>query len=267
MSRMLSGMPNHVFTLGKFCEMFGAAKSTISEDIDILRETYRQFSLGDIETVVGAAGGVRFVMRMTPQATLEYIKGVCASLADPSRILPGGFFYMQNIMSMPEQVEKLGAMLAMPFAKNDPDFVMTVETKGITVAMMAARALGIPLVIARRDWKAFEGPVVTINYISGSNGRMQTMSLARRAVREGQKALIVDDFMKAGGTLRGMMDIMREFSVTVVGAAVLIATKAPERKRVDGVRSLMLLGDMIENTSVDITPSPWLEHVAAQSAQ
>lgn len=91
------------------------------------------------------------------------------------------------------------------------------ETKGIPVALMTAHALGIPLVIARRSSKVYEGSAVNINYVSGSSGHIETMSLSRRAVQEGQRALIIDDFIKAGGTAKGMIDLMHEFNVTVVG--------------------------------------------------
>ncbi len=267
MARILSAAPSRIYTLGTFCQMFDAAKSTISEDVELLRQVFRQFDLGDIDSVAGAAGGVKFVPRTHMDKALAFVQEVCNQLSDPSRILPGGMFYMQDLLSMPDTVERLGTLLALPFVRNEPDFVLTVETKGITVAMMAARALRVPLVIARRDFKAFEGPIVTINYLSGSTGRMQTMSLARRAVKEGQKALIVDDFMKAGGTLRGMTDIMREFCITVVGTAVLISTKTPEKKRVENVRSLIVLGDLDEDRgSVDVSPAPWLVS-AAQNAQ
>ena len=36
MTRILTETPNRIHTLGEFCEMFGAAKSTISEDIDLV---------------------------------------------------------------------------------------------------------------------------------------------------------------------------------------------------------------------------------------
>ena len=57
MTRILVESPNKIFTLGTFCEMFGAAKSTLSEDIDILRGVFAQFHLGQLDTVTGAAGG------------------------------------------------------------------------------------------------------------------------------------------------------------------------------------------------------------------
>ena len=94
-------------------------------------------------------------------------------------------------------------ILAMDYYDKAPDFVLTMETKGIPVALMTAQTMGVPLVIARRDSRAYEGSAVKINYISGEAGdRIETMALARRAVSPGQRALIIDDFMKGGGTLR-----------------------------------------------------------------
>ena len=49
------------------------------------------------------------------------------------------------------------------------------------------------------------------------------MSLSRRAVKEGGRALIVDDFMRGGGTVRGLISLMREFSVDVTGIRVGLA--------------------------------------------
>lgn len=60
MTRILTDTPNRIHTLGEFCELFGAAKSTISEDIDLVSASFERFDLGKVETVAGAAGGVRY---------------------------------------------------------------------------------------------------------------------------------------------------------------------------------------------------------------
>ena len=259
MTRILVESPNKIFTLGTFCEMFGAAKSTLSEDIDILRGVFAQFHLGQLDTVTGAAGGVRYRPVLAPEDAYRTVKDLAQMLAAPGRVLPGGFIYMADILAMPEVVERMGVIIASQFYRAEPDFVLTMETKGIPIAMMTARALGVPTVIVRRDSKVYEGPAVNINYLSGSGSRVETMSLSRRAVREGQRALIVDDFMRAGGTARGMVDMMREFSVTVVGVCVLISTKEPVKKRLDGVKSLLVIDETDESAgSANIHPANWL---------
>ena len=54
LTRILTETPNRIHTLGEFCELFGAAKSTISEDIDLVSASFERFDLGRVETVAGA---------------------------------------------------------------------------------------------------------------------------------------------------------------------------------------------------------------------
>ena len=256
MIKVLSDAPNKIYTLSYFSELFGAAKSTISEDIDLAQGILERFSLGALETVTGAAGGVKFLPAASEEANRRYISEMCLRMSAADRILPGGYLYMVDILQNPAMVARMGEILAMWFYKSRPDYVVTVETKGIPVALMVARSLNIPLVVARRDVRITDGSVVTINYLSGSSQRIQTMSLPKRSIKEGQRALIIDDFMKGGGSVKGMMDMMKEFSVVVAGVGVVMATATPERKMVDDVKSLMVLHSVDEQARrVDVRPS------------
>ena len=258
MMKILSDAPGKMFTLSYFCEMFGAAKSTISEDIDALRQAAKTFDLGAVETITGAAGGVAYRPRMSRQAARTYIEGLCRKLSGTERLLPGDFLYNSDILSTPEIVNQMGRILATEYAQTRPDFVLTMETKGIPVAFATANALGIPLVIARHSSKVYEGSAVNINYVSGS-GNIETMSLSRRAVKENQEALIVDDFLRGGGTARGMVELMREFHVGVVGMAFVMSTIEPMKKRISGEKSLMMLEVLAgENPEAVVRPAAWL---------
>jgi len=259
LTKILTASPNRIFTLSHFCDLFGAAKSTMSEDIDILKDVLSAFELGKLDTVTGAAGGVRFRPAMGRPEARRIITDLCAELMHPTRLLPGGFLYLSDILSTPSIVRSMGIILAEPYYEKSPDFVLTMETKGIPVALMTADALGVPLVIARRSSNVFEGSAVNINYVTGSTGHIETMSLSRRAVQPGQKALIVDDFLKGGGTAKGMIDLMSEFNVDVVGLAFVMATAAPAQKRIHGERALMVLDTSEDDPSVlTVTPAAWL---------
>lgn len=259
MMKLLSASPNTIQTLGMFCELFGSAKSTMSEDIDLLRGVAERFGLGEIETVTGAAGGVRYRPVVSRESARRTIRDLCRELSGSERLLPGGFLYYSDILSTPGIVNRMGEILATEYYSAMPDFVLTMETKGIPVAFATANALGVPLVIARHSSKVYEGSAVNINYVSGS-GNIETMSLSRRAVKENQKALIVDDFLKGGGTARGMIELMREFNVSVIGMAFVMSTVIPEKKRITGARSLMTLevtGG--ETPEALVKPAEWLE--------
>lgn len=257
MTHLLVQNPNKIHTFSEFCELFGSAKSTISEDINLIADSLSRFDLGTVYTISGAAGGVIYKPGISVRKIRETLESLSKTLSEPDRVLPGGFLYTSDIASDPTITEILGRIFAMRFWQLSPSFVLTMETKGIPLALMTARALNIPLVVARRDSKAYEGSAVKISYISGGEtDRIETMALSRRAVKEGQRALIIDDFMKGGGTLQGMVDMMAEFQATVVGIGVMIATAQPVEKRCKNVKTLLTLDTMdVANGKCVVTPS------------
>ena len=163
MMKTLTSAPNRIFTLRHFCDMFGTAKSTMSEDIDILRDVVSQFGLGELETMTGSAGGVRYRAKVKRPEARKFVSDLCQMLAGTERVLPGGFLYYSDILSNPAITCRMGEIMATEYYNLAPDFVLTMETKGIPVAFATANALGVPLVIARRSSKAYEGSAVNIN--------------------------------------------------------------------------------------------------------
>lgn len=222
MTQYLLFRPHSLIPLTIFAERYHAAKSSISEDLAIIKEIFDAEGLGELLTVAGAAGGVKYIPRSPKSHSLEIIQKICAMLEQPERILPGGYLYMTDLLGQPSILQEVGRMFASAFSDREIDAIMTVETKGIPIAHATASFLNIPVIIVRRDNKVTEGSAVSINYVSGSSKRIQTMSLARRALIEESKVLIIDDFMKAGGTIRGMMDLLREFRADVQGVGVFV---------------------------------------------
>jgi purine operon repressor len=256
LTKLLVDAPGRLFPLSHFSEIFGTAKSTLSEDLVTVKHAMQQFGLGTLETVAGAAGGVRFVPALSQQAMNGILADLALRLAEPERIIPGGFLYMTDLLFTPNLMVPVGEIFMTKFAHLSPDYIMTVETKGIPLAMMTARAFGLPLVIARQGSKVTEGPSVSINYVSGSTKRIQTMSLPKRALPTGAKALIIDDFMKAGGTAQGMVDLANEVGAEVTGIGVLVATAEPAEKLVKDYLPLLILYDVNQHTKkTDIRPA------------
>ncbi len=74
--------------------------------------------------------------------------------------------------------------------------------------------------IVRRDSKITEGSTVSVNYVSASSARIEKMELSKRSLPAGSHVLIVDDFMKGGGTVNGMRSLIKEFDAELVGISV-----------------------------------------------
>ncbi len=258
-TRALCREPGRLFTLREFVEWFGCAKSTLSEDITTVRTVLQHYGLGIIESVNGAAGGVRFYPFNSGASDLDFIQSLCAKLASPERILPGGFLYTVDLFSDARLLARMGELFAKYFYRQQPDVVVTVESMGVPIALMVSHALGKPLVTARRGQRIAEGSVVTLNYMSASSKSIQTMSLPRRSLKAGQSALLIDDFMKGGGTAKALHDMMQEFSVSVCGMGVIMATEEPQLKRITNYAPLMVLRDVSEEAGgAQVCPADWL---------
>jgi len=257
MTQVLTAAPNKIFTLSHFCEMFGAAKSTVSEDTAILAATMRQFGLGTVETVTGAAGGMRYRPMAQEGEGRRFMEEICEMMRSPSRVLPGGYLYFSDILSDPVLVSGMGKLFASQFYDAGVDFVLTMETKGIPVALMTAEALHVPLTIARHSSKVYEGSAVNINYVSGK-GVIETMSLSRRAVKEGSTALIVDDFMRGGGTARGMLSMLSEFNVRCAGTCFVMALE-PSASLMENQKALMLLDEVRTGEPIQVRVADWVK--------
>ena len=76
-TKILMENPNKIIGLNKFSELLNAAKSTISEDIVIIREVLSKLDMGEIETISGAAGGIRFVSTIGNNRAKKFAMELC----------------------------------------------------------------------------------------------------------------------------------------------------------------------------------------------
>ncbi|MCG0238640.1 MAG: pur operon repressor [Firmicutes bacterium] len=253
--------PGEIIPLSYFAQRLGVGKSSISEDLAAVKAALEAAGSGTLRTVPGAAGGVAYWPLPSPAEQEEVLERLCEMLSAPERILPGGFIFMTDLITSPAWTARIGEIFAAHFRPQRPTCVLTVETKGIPLALMTARALNVPMVVARREGRVTEGPQVTISYVTGSRGRIETLTVGIRSIPRAARVLIIDDFIKAGGTARGLVDLVRQFEgAEVVGIGVLIQTAQPERKRVEGYLSLLTLEEVDEERGrVQIRPSRSVE--------
>lgn len=255
LTKELNDHPFQLFPFSYFCEKFTVAKSTLSEDVQTVRNGLAAYDLGIIETVAGASGGVRFIPYHTNESDNEFLGELAQKLKDPARVLPGGMIYMNDLLFNPQICSRLGEIIMQRTLELKPEYIMTMETKGIPLALSTARAFNIPMVMARKEARITEGPAVSISYLSGSSKKIQSMSLPRKALPPKARVLVVDDFMRGGGTTRGLQELAAEVGAQVVGTYLFIATKEPVKKTVEDYASLLALKSVDEDAkTVDVVP-------------
>lgn len=251
-SNYLINHPYELTSLNTFAEKYESAKSSISEDIVIIKRAFEQMEIGSIETITGAGGGIIFRPSISDSEGREIIDYLCQQLSESDRILPGGYIYLTDLLSNPLILNKIGRLIAKAFRDQKIDAVMTVATKGVPLANAVANVMNVPFVIVRRDLKITEGSTVSVNYVSGSSDRIEKMFLSKRSLKPGSRVLIVDDFLKGGGTINGMISLLSEFDSELAGVAVFADNAQEEREYIDYKSLLKVTNIDVKTNHIDV---------------
>ena len=251
-SNYLINNPYKLTSLNTFATQYEAAKSSISEDIAIIKKAFAESRIGEIKTVTGASGGVIFTPGIAKNDAIAIVDDLRVRLSESDRILPGGYIYLSDLLSTPHILQNVGRVIANAFRGQKIDAVMTVATKGVPIANAVANILNVPFVIVRRDLKITEGSTVSVNYASGSSDRIEKMFLSKRSLQPNSRVLIVDDFLKGGGTISGMVSLLVEFDCTLVGVAVFAENAQAEREKMT-YKSLLKVSEIdVKNNNVKV---------------
>ena len=90
MTNYLLENPSRLVPLTFFAERYGSAKSSISEDLTIIKDTFEHRGIGSLVTVPGAAGGVKYIVKANKEEASQFINEMCAVMAKPNPLPPGG---------------------------------------------------------------------------------------------------------------------------------------------------------------------------------
>ena len=238
-SNYLTERPNKLVSLSYFVEYFGSAKSSISEDIDFIREVFAVNKIGQISTVAGVAGGVIFYPQVAQAETDQLLLEIEEKLQTGKRIMPGNYIYLADILQEAETLNLIARHIAFFYQGEEIDAVMTIETKGIGLTVAVARYLNVPHVIVRRDSAEAEGSTISINYISGSHQTVKKMELTKSSLKPGSKVLIIDDFLRNGGTVSGLISLLDEFDCQPAGVCVFAENTHKERVPIENYVSFL----------------------------
>ena len=140
-------------------------------------------------------------------------------------------------------MEQLGAEFAARFAGEAVTKVLTIESSGIAVAYPVARALGVPLVFAKKtDSVNLDGDKYVAEVSSFTRGKVNRVIVSGKYLHESDRVLIIDDFLANGCALQGLISIVEDAEATVAGCGIVI-----EKGFQDGGQRIRNLGYRVES--------------------
>ncbi len=145
-----------------------------------------------------------------------------------------------------ELMDKCGREFARRFAKLGATKVLTAEISGIAPALMTGMHLGLPVVYARKSKPITMPDQVYLTLApSHTKGRMVELIVSPEYLGNGEKVLIIDDFLASGATILGLARLAKAAGAQVIGVGALI-----EKVFEGGREALKPLGLPIESLAM-----------------
>lgn len=135
----------------------------------------------------------------------------------------------------PALMKTLGEEIAAYFTGKGITRVATIESSGIAPALMTAAALGVPLVILKKQpSKILNQDLYQTVVTSYTKGISYELTVSSHFMNESDHVLIVDDFLANGEAATGAIRLIRKSHATIAGMAVLIEkTFQPGRQKLE----------------------------------
>ncbi len=158
-------------------------------------------------------------------------------IAAEGESLSGGILKVDNFINHqvdPLLMDACGAEFARLFAGTRPTKVLTAEISGIAPALMTAKYLELPVVYARKHKPITMPDTVFLTLApSHTKGRMVELIVSPEYLGNGERVLIIDDFLASGATIAGLVRLAQTAGAVLVGIGALI------EKTFEGGRDLL----------------------------
>ena len=142
------------------------------------------------------------------------------------RYLGDGILKIDGILNHqmdPQLIKAMGEEIALRFRDAQPTRILTAEVSGIAPALMAALALNVPIVYARKYKPVtMYGPIFLETAPSHTKGGETNLMVAAEYLPPGERVLIVDDFLASGKTLLALARMLGEARCTLVGVVAVV---------------------------------------------
>jgi xanthine phosphoribosyltransferase len=142
------------------------------------------------------------------------------------KVLSGGILKVDSFVNHqvdPLLMDACGREFARLFAPVGATKVLTAEISGIAPAVTTAIHLGLPVVYARKTKPITMPDQVYLTLApSHTKGRMVELIVSPEYLANGEKVLIIDDFLATGQTILGLARLAEASGSRIVGVGALI---------------------------------------------
>lgn len=145
-----------------------------------------------------------------------------------------------------ELIDQMGAEFKCRFADKQIDKILTIEASGIGIACLVARHFGVPVVFAKKSKSVnIDGDVYVAEVESFTHKCKNQVIVSKKFLHEGERVLIIDDFLANGYALQGLISIVKDAGACVEGIGIAV-----EKGFQFGGRVIRNLGYQLESLAI-----------------
>jgi len=123
------------------------------------------------------------------------------------------------ILQNPELFRKVIDHLCSRYAARNIDAIVAIESRGFIFGSAVAEKLGLPFIPVRKKGKL---PYHTVEVSYDLEYGTDTVEMHNDALKKGQRAVIIDDVVATGGTVKASAQLVEALGAEVVEMAFLI---------------------------------------------
>lgn len=142
------------------------------------------------------------------------------------KIKPGGILKVDSFLNHqidPALLYEMALELKRLYGDVGVNKIFTIEASGIALACMVGFVFSCPLVFAKKSKsRNISDDVYSVEVESFTHGNTNTVVVSREYLNEGDRILIVDDFLATGAALVGLKALAEQAGSSVVGAGIAI---------------------------------------------
>lgn len=135
--------------------------------------------------------------------------------------------------------------------------ILTIEASGIGIAAIVGEVFECPIIFAKKSkTKNITGEVYTASVESFTHGGVYEIMVSKDFLGEGDRVLIIDDFLANGAALTGLIKLVEDAGAAFVGAGIAIEKAFQPggkllRERGVRIESLARIASLHEDGSID----------------
>ena len=187
------------------------------------------------------------------------MKAIEEKILKDGKVFPGGVLKVGSFLNHQIDVpfmKEMGKEFYRLFKDENITKILTIETSGIAIAVMAAAEFNVPVLFAKKhQTKNLTNDCYVAQIHSYTHGNDYEARVEKQFLGSDDRVLIIDDFLANGAALDGLLKIIEQSGAQCVGCGIAIEKAfqaGGPRLRAQGIRieSLAMIKEMTESGEI-----------------